>query len=768
MVDSVQPTVAQAEVVPVAGLAEPPIIPAGKSDAAGSPASPAVTRGDAGRGGNDSAADAGGHSGPPKYSEFLADAVIQSRGDLDISRQVFAGKPQYVLRDAVSFQSRSLSARDYRIFASIDGVRTCQVVFDDLVNSGVLRADEEDGYYGFLVSLHQRGLLNLPIANGKALYERHRTRQRRARRGWAMKLLCWKVSFGNPDAWLDRVTGPLKFLIGKTTLVVWAIAVLVALRMVIQRWDQFATPLASVLAGQSIATVMVILVLLKAWHELGHAVATKGWGGEVPDYGVLLILGTPCAYVDASSAWMMPSRLRRIVISAAGIYFESMVAIVGVFIWTTAEDPWLRSIAHHTIFLSTLTTLLFNANPLMKFDGYFILSDWLDVPNLKSRADESFRWVVKTCLLGSDVAMPAGSLAANFGLATFGAAAGIYRLMIISGILALLTWQLPFGGLCLAAIYLIMTAIKSIATVVRYVWKHPEVARNRRQAWLVTIGAVILLAIGSCWPIPQDMSTMGVTEFATEILVRSRGDGTIRRVAVREGDSVAEGQVLVDLDSPALIAAVTRAESEVAAKRLQFTRASIEQSEETEPLRNQWLTSQLELQRLRKQVDGLTVRATAAGVITDWNEGADVGKSIVDGEVLANLGSGGSVVRTLLGQRQREIIQPVRGERVWVLLPWDLGQRHPARVIRVKQTETEFIRDSALTSLAGGDIEVDPSDMTPLNDVYVVEAELINPPRSMIRRGLRAKIVFTDRSQSVARWAWHRWLDFYRRYQQAS
>ena len=123
-----------------------------------------------------------------KYAEFLADAVIQSRDDLEISRQVYGGKPFYVVRDSVSFQSRSLSARDYRIFASIDGTQTCAVVFEHLVELGVLSAGDEEDYYGFLLSLHQRGLLNLPIANGKALFEKYKTRQKRARAGWLLFL----------------------------------------------------------------------------------------------------------------------------------------------------------------------------------------------------------------------------------------------------------------------------------------------------------------------------------------------------------------------------------------------------------------------------------------------------------------------------------------------------------------------------------------------------------------------------------------------------
>lgn len=702
-----------------------------------------------------------------KYAEFLADSVIQSRGDLEVSRQVFGKKPYYVLRDSVSFQSRSLSTRDYRVFSAIDGTQTCAVVFEHLVEAGVLRAEDEEDYYGFLLSLHQRGLLNLPIANGKALFERYKTRQRRARSGWAMKLLCWKVSFGNPDTWLDRVTGPLKPLLSLPALIVWAVSGIFALYILAQRWDEFATPVASMLAMQNIATVMVILVLLKVWHELGHAVATKSWGGEVPDCGVLLILGTPCAYVDASSAWMMPSRLKRIVVSAAGMYFESIVAILAVAIWALSNDPLMRSLAHHTIFLSTLTTLLFNANPLMKFDGYFILSDWLDIPNLKSRADESFRWCVKKFFLGLDVARPAGTKLGNVGLAAFGAASGVYRVLIISGIVALLTWRLPMGGIWLAGAYLGFTLFQQTATLLKYLWTHPETLEKRRQAWSISVLVIVAISLCSCWPLKQHVKTLAVTEFAGEVFVRSKAEGTIKQIMAREGDWLETGQPLLQLESPSLKQLINQLRSEIEASQLQYHQALVRGEKNAEQLRADWLTAKAEMERLRAQQANLIIRAENEGVITEWNEDVDVGKRLSDGEVFAQIGTGHPVVRTLLRQHKRQLIDPKIGELVWVVFPWDIQERYQARVTRITEANTEHVRETALTSMAGGEIEVDPMEMKPLEDVYVVEAEFVDPPGEAIRRGLRAKLSFPDRRQSVAQWIWHRWLDFYRKYHQA-
>ncbi|MDG2221471.1 MAG: hypothetical protein P8L85_08835 [Rubripirellula sp.] len=259
-----------------------------------------------------------GENQNPSYAEMLADVMVRTRTDLVVSRHVAGGKPQYILHDEISFQSRALTLREYRIYASFDGVHTCGDNFGRLVTEKILEPEDEDEYYGFLLALHQRGVLDLPISDGKQLYERHLQRKDRMNRSLPMRILCWKQSLGSPDRILNRCTPLLRFLFTWQAFVVWLIVNLFLINIVTKRWGELVGPLASMLAEQNIFILMAILCFLKAWHELGHGVACKIWGGKVPDCGILFIVGTPCAYIDASCAWSMPSRLRRIVISMGG------------------------------------------------------------------------------------------------------------------------------------------------------------------------------------------------------------------------------------------------------------------------------------------------------------------------------------------------------------------------------------------------------------------------------------------------------------------
>ena len=150
----------------------------------------------------------------------------------------------------------------------------------------------------------------------------------------------------------------------------------------------------------NVPILWTLLVGLKTFHELGHAYACKRFGGTVPEMGAMIMMGTPCAYVDASSSWSFPKRWHRMIVALAGMYFESMLAMVALVVWLCTDTGQLHSAAQYAIVLSTVVTIGFNANPLMRYDGYFILCDLLNFPNLHRDAKASSSSFIKWILYG--------------------------------------------------------------------------------------------------------------------------------------------------------------------------------------------------------------------------------------------------------------------------------------------------------------------------------------------------------------------------------
>jgi putative peptide zinc metalloprotease protein len=303
--------------------------------------------------------------------------------------------------------------------------------------------------------------------------------------------------------------------------------------------------------------------VLKVWHELGHAYACRIYGGAVPEMGMILIAGTPAAYVDATSAWSFPERWKRLVVMAGGMYFESIVAVPAVFVWAFATSPFLTSCAWQLVMMASLITLLFNANPLMKYDGYFIASELVGIQNLRGRADQYLKAWMKRVFLGLESEQSAVSAARRSGaddetnsreigagsrtgssliLAGYGIAAAIYRTLLIFGIAAMIATRFPMIGLALAAFHLVSTLGSSGLSLGRYLLTSPETASVRGRARLVAVLALVIVPLLSfVVPVPFGVVTQGVVAAESEYFLNAETPGTLLQSLVNPGDTVNSG-----------------------------------------------------------------------------------------------------------------------------------------------------------------------------------------------------------------------------------
>ena len=699
-------------------------------------------------------------------SEVLADVIVEVRRDLEITRQLFSGQPLYIIRDEVSFQSRSLTALDYRIFSSLDGKRTCAENFNRLVSQGVLEASREEEYYAFLIALHQRGLLNLPISDGQRLYDKYQKRVAAARKGRWLQLLCYKLPLWNPDHWLTQNLSWLRMPFSRFFVLTWFISAIIAITLVIARWDEFVSPLASVLAMQNLPLLLLLLCVLKAWHELGHASACKLWGASVPEVGVLLIVGSPCAYVDASAAWGIPGKSRRILVTMAGIYFESIVAIISVAVWVFAESLTVRSVAHHIILLSTLTTLIFNAKPLMRFDGYYALSDLLETPNLRQRASQAVMAMVKWVCLGIHSAPQAKSWGDFAGLVLFGLASNLYRVMIVLGIVALLAFKLPVIGIAAGAIYVAAGCASGLFKLLGYLTKSPETKQLS-----VRVRAAALVACSACvagiWiPVPFPTSIQGVVTQQFESVVRAPQSGFVRELLVAEGEQVQEGQPLVQLRDELLELSAERATSKLFVSRALYRASNIQDPVQAALRRSELANAIADASHMRRSVDQLVLRSPQSGKIVQFSLLQEQDRRVQAGEPLMRIASGTWQLRCVATQAELHRIAPQVNETIEISFPWDQQRRYPGRVYAVAPCGSPVINDLELTHVGGGSIPVNPVEQKADQPYFLITVDMDDLPPGAQRHGTRANVHFTPRRSSLWAVAQDRWTAFYQNFQQ--
>ena len=473
----------------------------------------------------------------PSLAAGLREVHVGLRDDLEVSRHVFRGVVSYVVRDPMTFQSHRLAVGDYAVLGAIRADRPLSATFADLVRRGTLNADAEERFYQFVVLLHRLGFLRLPIADDKAIYRRYLLRRQSEARQRLSSVLFLRIPLWNPNDFLDRTVHLARFLFSRTFFAAWLVLVAAAVFIGASRWEALRQPLDGVLVAQNLPLLWLTLVGLKVCHEFGHAYACKHYGGHVPEMGAYFILFTPCAYVDATACWGFTRKRERLIVCLGGMYVESILASIAVFVWALTEPSVVHSIAYNVIFLASVVTVLFNVNPLMRYDGYYILSDLTEIPNLRSRANEHIVAVGKRLLLGLGQPVAPDTRRVRAILSTYGIASFLYRLTLLVSIAAVLAAKVFLLGIVFAAVYLGTFVLGSLRRLMRYLWHAEETGPVRVRA--VAVGVLLLVLIPALLvlvPLPSSVRAAGVVAAEYEVVLRARTPGFLRSVFAVRGD----------------------------------------------------------------------------------------------------------------------------------------------------------------------------------------------------------------------------------------
>jgi putative peptide zinc metalloprotease protein len=301
-----------------------------------------------------------------------------------------------------------------------------------------LRLEEIEGFAHLLV---RAGLAyNDSPLTGQFLFEQRRQQRRFQWLGRLTNLLVIQLPLFDPDRLLQRMLGSLGWIFTAWFLLASTGLMLAALLLVTTHFDAFRARLPAFhefFTWGTMAELWLLLAAVKIIHEFGHGLSCKAFGGEVHEMGVLLLCLAPCLYCNVSDAWTLPSKWRRILISFAGIYVELMIAALATFLWwSTAGPSFLQHLCLNLMIVCSVNTLLFNGNPLLRFDGYYMLADWLEIPNLRERANRFLRQLVaRTCLGVEGPREPAMTRRRRMLFVAYALTSHAYRWLVTFGIL---------------------------------------------------------------------------------------------------------------------------------------------------------------------------------------------------------------------------------------------------------------------------------------------------------------------------------------------
>ncbi len=547
----------------------------------------------------------------------IAGQRLSLRASVHVRRQLFRGALWYVLFDPFGDQFYRLRPPAWRFVARLGERRTVEEVWKESIALDPDNAPGQEEVIHLLAQLYHANLLHYELAADSAkLFERYRETKQKIRRSALANIMFFRVPLLDPDAALRRLLPLVRPLMGPLGAAIWLAVVGWGAKTAIDRFAALSVQSQGILALPNIPLLYLGMVIVKALHELGHAFAVRRFGGEVHSMGVMFLIFNPLPYVDATAAWAFRSKGRRMLVSAAGMIVELFVAALAVFVWAGTKPGTLNALAYNMIFVASVSTVLFNINPLLRFDGYYVLSDLLDIPNLNTQAVQHLRHLVERYAFGwRKSRSPAGGIKEAVWLTVFGIASGLYRLVVFGSILLFVADRLLVLGVIMAGICAVAWVVVPTLRLIRYLASDPRLERTRLRAVLVCLAA--LAGCGtllSLVPFPASFRAPGVLEATQHSFVVNPVEGRVEEVLVPSGERVQQGTPLVRLGNDEIglaVREVNAALEEVAAMEQKALSTSQADLKAVQSLRES-ITRRLE--KLREEKTDLMVKADIPGV----------------------------------------------------------------------------------------------------------------------------------------------------------
>ena len=679
------------------------------------------------------------------------------RSHARVHRHEYRGKRWYVLQDRISRRSHRLNPPAHYLVGLMDGRRTLQELWDAAGQRFGDDAPTQDEVIQLLGQLHAADLVQSEGApDVDELLRRARRTRTRTLMAKLLAPLAIKVPLFDPDRMLERWLPWFQPLFGPLGALLWLAVVGWGAFSAAQHWNELTQDIGNrVLAPDNLLVLALVFPLLKAAHEFGHACAVKAWGGEVHEMGVMFLVMMPVPYVDASASSAFPERRKRVIVGAAGMAVELFIAAAAMLLWIDMQPGLLRAVLFNVMLIAGVSTVIFNANPLLRFDGYYILSDLIDIPNLRQRAQQYLGVVLQRGLFG----MPNEAVQATpreaawflfFSIGSF-----LYRLTVTFAIAVFIGTHYFVVGVLLAIWAVATGIIAPVLWLVGFIAFSPKLRRHRTRAVLTSTAlAAALFVLVFVVPVPSWTNAQGVLWDAEQSVVRSGADGFVLRVAAQPGSRVRRGDPLVEADDPLLAPRLkmVRAEKEAAearyqAERMENVSASLVTLEKLKSL-------DADLQRLEERMRDLVVRAPGDGIFALPAPENLPGRFLKQGEQIAHVIPEGRVTcRVLVTQQQVHLVRS--GTRaVTARLAERPRETVEARVLREVPLAMDRLPSLALSQAGGGDVALDPRTGAPkaLQTHFELEIELLT--ERPVGAGGRVYLRFDLEPETAGRQVW--------------
>lgn len=677
------------------------------------------------------------------------------RAHVRVQRRVTRGRVWYVLCDDVRRRFHRVHATAYQVVGRLDGSRSIEEVWQEVHRRLGEAAPTQSETLRMLAQLSEAELTTLSVmSDGQAIAKRRSERKRRMEAA-SVNPLFFKVPLFDPSRVLHALQPFARALFSPMGFAAWLLLLVWGGAEAIAHADALRAALSSQYQTAGFLLVMwMTYPFSKVVHELAHALSVRRWGGEIREVGVHLVLLTPLPYVDASAANGFAQRRHRVAVSAAGVMAELALAAIAVIVWSQASSEAVQQVTLATAVVCSVSTVVFNANPLTRLDGYYVLCDMLDLPNLQQRGRAMVAYLFQRVVGGSGRWVQPDETA---GVAVFVAAHAVlswcYQVLVVLMLAFWLHGIWPALALGLLVLGLLAVLSRPLAFVARLVLLDSRLSGRRARALLLvaTVASALFVTL-FVLPVPLATVQQGVVSVPQKAIIRSEADGEITAAHATTRDRVEAGQHIVSIDNLALRSELETATARLRQLEIRYYQALLTQAAEARQIALERDAVQARIEHLDARLRAMTVRAAVSGVLVlprdKIQEGQFYRQGVELGYVLSE--QPGLLIRVALDETQAALVRE-RTLSVAVRLAAAPRVALRARVERETPNVTRELPTPLLGTAAGGPVPTDPSDSegrATLAPVVIVDVEVPDHPTELI--GARAWVRFEHPAEPLA------------------
>ena len=664
----------------------------------------------------------------------VADLRPLLKSQLAIHRHQFRSEIWYVLQDYSSGRYHRFSPAAYALIGLMDGKRTMREIWRQTAVTLGRDLPTQEEVIQLLAQLHQADALQSGVPPDIVeLAERASKHRRRAVLQRIQNPMAIRIPLFDPDRFLRLSFHLVRPLFSAVGLLLWIAVTIWAIITAASHWDALTENIVDrVMSAENLLLILICYPVIKGIHELGHGYAIKRWDGEVHEMGIMFLVFMPVPYVEASASVAFPSKWQRALVAGAGIMVEVLIAAIALVVWLHVEPGLVRTVAFNAMLIAGVSTVLFNGNPLLRFDGYFVLADLLEIPNLGNRSNRHLFYLIQRYIFGAQTAeSPASAPGERFWFVFYGLAALAYRLFIMTVIVMFVAGKFFFIGVLLALWAIGIMIVLPVAKGAWFLFTNPRLEAVRGRA----IGSTVLV-LGSAAaalayvPLPHSTVAEGVVWVPERAVVHAAEAGAIERITARPNSQVAPGDTLIELDDPILETQLSIAQSRADEVRLRLAAIDTTDRVEAARLRERQEHIDRELERLLERRAGLRIASAASGRFVLPESDNLPGRYVARGQALGYVfDNSAPVVRVAVSSAEIDLVRQ-RTQTVEARLPGQLDKILNASVRSETPGATRNVPSPVLATVGGGKFALDPTaqeELVALEPLFYIDVELAEP-----------------------------------------